>query len=123
MGTPGHNVSESECYAPGKLHHAWQIVLAGHLAYVGAPAGRRTKLRSVEQVEELTSEFKAESAIRAELGVLESGEVEVLLSVGTYVWLSTRIRTIAKVIWVAGGEHRSVVPLAQFRIFGTGCEV
>src|SRR6185437_2977258 len=39
--------------------------------------------------------------------------------VGTNVWLGTRIRTVSKIIGIARGEHGSVVPPSQLRIFGT----
>src|ERR1700676_305064 len=75
LGPPGTHARKSEGYSPCKLNHARQIVLAGHLAHRSSPAGRRIKLRSVKQVEELTPELEAESTVRTELRVLESGEV------------------------------------------------
>src|SRR5580692_5751817 len=120
---PDINVKKSEGDSPRKLNHARQIVLAAHLAYSAAPAGRRIKLRSVEQVEEFTSELEAESTIRTELRVLERGEVKVLLSVVAYVGLGTRIGSITEVIGGTGGEYRGVVPLVQFLVFGTAHQV
>ena len=95
---PDTIVRKSEGYSPGKLNDARQIVLAGHLAKLRAPALWRIKLRSVEQVEELTPELEAKSTIRAKLRVLEGGKVKVLLSVGTYVRLGTRIGAITVVV-------------------------
>jgi hypothetical protein len=115
-----HIVRKSEAHSPRKLNHARQIVLAGHLAKLGTPALWRIKLRPIEQIEELTPELKCESTIRAKLRVFEGGKVEVLLSVASYVRLGTRIGAIPIVVRSAGREYRSVVPLFDFLVSGTG---
>src|ERR1700759_2226958 len=72
----GHKYSQSECYSPGKLHDARQVVLATHLTKATSPASGRIELGSVEQVEKLTPELEPESTIRTKLHVLERGEVK-----------------------------------------------
>ena len=100
-----HIVRKSEAHSSRKLNHARQIVLAGNLAKLGAPALWRIKLRPIELIEELTPELKCESTIRAKLDVFEGGKVEVLLSVATYVRLDTRIGAIPIVVRSAGYEY------------------
>ena len=117
IGPAGHNVSTSEGYSPGKLNNAREIVLTGDLAELGTPTLRWIELRSIEQVEELTSELKAISTIRAELRVFEGGKVKVLLSVSAYVWLRTRICAITVIRRVAGSEYCSVVPHGELLVF------
>src|SRR5579862_3523861 len=120
---PGTSGEKLESYSPSELNDTGQIVLAAHLADRAAPSGWRIKLRSVEQVEELTSELEPESTVRTELRVLEGREVKVLLPVGAYVGLGTRIGAIAVVIGGTGGEYRSVVPLLNFLGSGTAQQV
>ena len=124
MARPGADVRRLEGEPQRELDLARNIVLAGYSPKIFAAATaaiRRTELRAVEPVEELSAELDTKPFVWTKLGVLEEGKVNVLHPVSAYVRLGTRIGTITVVR--AGNKYGSVVPLGQFLVFGTGSQV
>ena len=110
-------VRKSEAHSARKLNDARQIVLAVTWPnWEPQPSGGLNCVR-LNKLKNSPRNSNANRLIRAKLRVLEGGKVEVLLSVGTYVRLGTRIGAIPIVVRIAGCEYRSVVPLSDFWVF------
>src|SRR5262249_12350588 len=114
----GRVVSEAE--SQPKLNHARQIVLRRDFTEVwrAETCIRRAKLRMVEEIEKLCSEFEPESIVGTEFGVLESGEINVLDPIATKVWFCTCIRAVPVI--VRERERRGIEPSSQLLVLRPG---
>ena len=97
-----------------ELDLARNIVLAGYSPKIFAAATaaiRRTELRAVEPVEELSAELDTKPFVWTKLRVLEEGKVKVLHPVSAYVRLGTRVVPVAVIGAVR--EYGRIEPFGQ----------
>src|ERR1700730_4735655 len=118
---PDADVRRLEGEPQRELDLARNIVLAGYspkIAAAAAAAIRRTELRVVEPVEELSAELGAKPLVWTKLSVLEDGEVKVFHPVSAYVRLGTRIG--AKAVSRAVRKYGRIKPFGQPCVQGAG---
>ena len=111
---PGADVRRLESEPQRELDLARNIVLSGYPPKVFAAATaaiRRTELRVVEPVEELSAELDTKPFVWTKLRVLEEGKVKVFHPVGAYVRLGTRVVPVAVIGAVR--EYGSIKPFGQ----------